>query len=90
MPTAEQFEAVRRRNVLDVWFPRSLDLDCGGFLCDFDRAWKSNGPHEKLLEFQARQTLLAAEASLVYPHDAILHRAALRIAKCTGGSRPKH
>jgi len=77
IPTAGEFEAVLRRHVLDVWFPRSLDFDCGGFLCDFDRAWKPNGPHEKLLEFQARHTLLAAEASLLYSHDAVLRQAAL-------------
>jgi len=48
--------------VLDVWFPRSLDRAAGGFLCDFGRDWTARGPQHKRLEFQARQTLLAAEA----------------------------
>ena len=63
MPTAADFEAVLFRHVVDVWFPRCLDTRYGGFLCDFDRAWNESGPHHKLLEFQARQTLFAADAS---------------------------
>ena len=37
MPTSEECEDVLRRHVIDVWFPRSLDLEWGGFFCDFDR-----------------------------------------------------
>ena len=74
--TAEEFESVLQRHVLDVWFPRSLDLEYGGFLCDFDYAWRPCGPHEKLLEFQARQTWLAAEASQAYPQDDRFRQAA--------------
>jgi mannobiose 2-epimerase len=66
---ADDFEARLRRHAVAAWFPRSLDSEYGGFLCDFDRAWKTCGPHEKLLEFQARQTLFAAEALQVYPDD---------------------
>jgi mannobiose 2-epimerase len=62
--------------VLDVWFPRSLDHSHGGFLCDFDRAWNSTGPHDKLLEFQARQTIFAAEAARALPGDERLRMAA--------------
>jgi len=77
MARAEEFETVLRRHVLDPWFPRSLDRQYGGFLCDFDRSWKHCGPHEKLLEFQARQTLAAAEASRAYPSDQRLRDATL-------------
>ncbi len=67
-----------REHVLDAWFPRCLDHSHGGFLCDFDRTWTSCGPHDKLLEFQARQTLTAADACRRYPgerqfRDATLH-----------------
>jgi cellobiose epimerase len=75
MPTAEELEAVLRRDVLDVWFPRCLDEEQGGLLCDFDRAWRPCGPHEKLLEFQARQTWLAAELLAIAPGDERLRRA---------------
>ncbi|MGH7583757.1 MAG: AGE family epimerase/isomerase, partial [Gemmatimonadales bacterium] len=75
--SADEFESVLRRHVLAAWFPRCLDQEHGGFLCDFDRAWRPNGPHDKLLEFQARQTLTAAEAARAYPEDAGLREATL-------------
>ncbi|MCA9778368.1 MAG: AGE family epimerase/isomerase [Candidatus Eremiobacteraeota bacterium] len=64
------------RNIVDSWFPRCLDLKYGGFLCDFDRRWQPHGPHEKLLEFQARQTMLASEGALFEPANLLLERAA--------------
>lgn len=78
MLRVEEFEQALKRHVLEAWFPRSLDLAHGGFLCDFDRTWTWCGPHEKLLEFQARQTATAAAACLMYPaerqyRDAALH-----------------
>ena len=77
MLSVEEFETALRRHVLDAWFPRCLDTIHGGFLCDFDRGWSSCGPHEKLLEFQARQTLMAANACRRYPADQRLREAAL-------------
>ena len=77
MPSAEEFETAMRRHVLDAWFPRCLDPIHGGFLCDFDRSWASCGPHDKLLEFQARQTLMAADACRRYTDDQRLRQATL-------------
>ncbi|HSE40480.1 MAG TPA: AGE family epimerase/isomerase [Acidobacteriota bacterium] len=77
MPTADQFKSVLQRHVLDLWFPRCLDLEYGGFLCDFNDAWESVGSNDKLLEFQARQTWLAAEANLMFPEDERLRKAAI-------------
>src|SRR5262249_24438429 len=68
-------ESALQHHVIDVWFPRSLDREYGGFLCDFDRRWKSCGLNDKLLEFQARHTWFAAEASLVYPRNESLREA---------------
>lgn len=70
MPTAAQLEAALHRHVLDAWFPRSLDTVHGGFLSDFDRGWTSIGPHEKLMEFQARHLCAAADACRLYPDQA--------------------
>jgi mannobiose 2-epimerase len=74
-PRAADVERVLQRHVLDVWFPRSLDREYGGFLCDFDYRWKPCGANEKLLEFQARHTWFAAEASRLYPADERLREA---------------
>jgi mannobiose 2-epimerase len=76
LPTAEQLESWLHTHVVEAWFPRSLDEQYGGFLCDFDRAWRPRGEQRKLLEFQARHTLFAAEASQAYPADERLRRAA--------------
>ena len=68
-------EDLLSRHVIDPWFPRSIDREYGGFLCDFDRKWGECGPHQKLLEFQARQTLAAAELSIRFPGEAALEEA---------------
>ena len=73
----EEFEGVLRRHVIDVWFPRSIDREYGGFSCDYDRRWRACGPHQKLLEFQARHTLFAADAARRYPELPALREAAL-------------
>jgi mannobiose 2-epimerase len=75
MPAAAEFEAALRHDVIDVWFPRSLDREYGGFLCDFDYRWKPDGPNEKLVESQARHTRFAAEANRFYPNDNRLRQA---------------
>jgi mannobiose 2-epimerase len=62
--------------LLDVWFPRCIDHEYGGFLCDFDYRWKATGPHRKMLEFQARQTRLAAVAADFFPDRPVLREAA--------------
>ena len=76
LPTRGEFERVLHRHVLDPWFPRSIDREAGGFLCDFDYAWRPRGMHEKLLEFQARQTWVAADASRTWPEDVRFRGAA--------------
>src|SRR5262245_52859544 len=77
MLTAPMVESVLRTHVLDAWFPRSLDHTHGGFLCDFDCGWAPCGPHDKLLEFQARQTLTAADACQRYPGERQFQEATL-------------
>lgn len=76
LPSAEELTGLLRRHVIDAWFPRSLDLEFGGFLSDFDIAWRECGPQDKLSEFQTRHAIFAAEASLRFPDDERLRRAA--------------
>jgi mannobiose 2-epimerase len=64
-----ELEWTLERHTIDPWFPRSVDLQHGGFFCDFDYRWKACGPQDKFLEFQARQTWFAAVASHFYPTD---------------------
>lgn len=67
---------VALEDVLDAWFPRVIDREHGGFLCDFDYRWRARGPQKKLLEFQARQSRLAAVAAEFFPDRTDLQDAA--------------
>jgi mannobiose 2-epimerase len=65
-------------DLIDAWFPRSLDREYGGFLCDFDSDWEPHGPQQKRLEFQARQAKAAALAAMFdrkhrHAYDAAEH-----------------
>lgn len=59
-----------------AWFPRTIDRQHGGFLCDFDHRWRPAGPQQKMLEYQARQTLAAARSAARSPDAALLREAA--------------
>ncbi len=65
----EELEFYLRNDLLQVWFPKCIDKEHGGFLCDFDRKWKPAGPQRKRLGLQARQTRVAAMAAMFYPDD---------------------
>jgi mannobiose 2-epimerase len=64
-----EFEKSLRQNLLEVWFPRSLDREHGGFLCDFDYRWQPAGRQPKTIVFQSRCTWVAAQAAARYPDD---------------------
>jgi len=53
--------------LMHIWFPRTIDREHGGFLCNFNYRWKPSGPQLKMLEYQARQTLAAARAAAHFP-----------------------
>jgi cellobiose epimerase len=66
------------RCLMSVWFPRSVDQQHGGFLCDFDHRWRPSGPQSKMLEYQARQTIAAARGAghfrdLTHLHEIAAH-----------------
>jgi mannobiose 2-epimerase len=62
--------------LMGTWFPRCVDRDQGGFLCDFDHRWRPAGPQLKMLEYQARQTLTAARCATRAPDQSPLREAA--------------
>src|SRR5688572_32340163 len=74
-PLRDEIEQTLRKGILEVWFPRSLDREHGGFLCDFDYQWKPAGRQPKTLVFQSRLTWLASQALTRYA-DAPRYRAA--------------
>ena len=62
----DEFEMELHRH-MRIWFPRTIDREHGGFLCNFNYRWKPSGPQLKMLEYQARETSAAARAAAHFP-----------------------
>ena len=64
---AGEVEAVLRRDVLDAWFPRSIDTVNGGFRSDFARDWTPSKSGGKFSVFQGRMTWIASQVVIRRP-----------------------
>src|SRR5215471_19522122 len=64
---ADEVEAVLRRDVLDVWFPRSIDNQNGGFNTGFDRKWQPTPSEGKFSVFQGRMTWISSQLVVQRP-----------------------
>jgi mannose/cellobiose epimerase-like protein (N-acyl-D-glucosamine 2-epimerase family) len=64
---ADEAETMLRQDVLDVWFPRSIDSENGGFHSDFSRDWQPTKSEGKFSVFQGRMTWIAAEIAMKRP-----------------------
>jgi len=64
---AEEVEASLRRDVLDVWFPRNVDNQNGGFYSGFDRKWQPTPSEGKFSVFQGRMTWISSQATIQRP-----------------------
>jgi mannobiose 2-epimerase len=64
---AGETEAMLRRDVLAVWFPRSIDNQHGGFYSDFARDWQPTKSEGKFSVFQGRMTWIAAQIVMRRP-----------------------
>ncbi len=65
---ADEVDAALRRDVLDVWFPRTVDAERGGFHSEFARDWTPGGDREgKFSVFQGRMTWVAAQIVMRRP-----------------------
>ncbi|MFL6208550.1 MAG: AGE family epimerase/isomerase [Pyrinomonadaceae bacterium] len=64
---AAETEATLRRDVLGVWFPRTVDREHGGFRANFTRAWEPAPSEGKFSVFQGRMTWVAAQVTLRRP-----------------------
>jgi cellobiose epimerase len=58
---AEEVEAALHRDVLHVWFPRTVDNENGGFRSNFNREWKPYGTESKFSVFQGRMTWITSQ-----------------------------
>lgn len=68
---ADEMEEALRGQLLDVWYPRSVDEEYGGFLSRFDYRWEPEDPQDKFIVTQARHTWTTAQAARFNPQDTI-------------------
>ncbi len=54
-------EKMLNQDVLDVWFPRSIDNQHGGFYAVFSRDWKPGPTQGKFSVFQGRMTWISSQ-----------------------------
>ena len=64
---AAEVDATLHRDVLDVWFPRNVDNQNGGFHSAFDRKWQPTASEGKFSVFQARMTWISSQIVLKHP-----------------------
>jgi len=67
---AEEMEKSMRTELLDKWYPQSMDTVYGGFLSSFTFDFKPTGAQDKMIVTQARHTWSNAKASLWFPNTA--------------------
>jgi mannobiose 2-epimerase len=60
-------ETTLHKDVLDVWFPRSIDKENGGFYSNFTRDWQRTTSEGKFSVFQGRMVWVASEIVIRRP-----------------------
>lgn len=64
---ADQMEKHLKTEVLDKWYPNSMDTIDGGFLSNFSNDFQPGEKQEKMIVTQSRHVWTNAKASLKYP-----------------------
>jgi mannobiose 2-epimerase len=64
---AAETDAMLRDDVLNVWFPRTIDEENGGFRSNFSRDWQPIPSEGKFSVFQGRMTWIAAQVVMRRP-----------------------
>jgi mannobiose 2-epimerase len=64
---AAEMEETLKRDVLGVWFPRSVDKEAGGFYSNFTRDWQRANSEGKFSVFQGRMVWVAAQVMMRRP-----------------------
>ena len=64
---ADETESMLRQDVLNVWFPRTVDQEHGGFYSNFARDWRPTKTDGKFSVFQGRMTWIAAQVAMRRP-----------------------
>ena len=65
---ADEAEVTLRHDLLDVWFPRSIDMEHGGFYSNFTRDWQHTTSEGKFSVFQGRMVWVASQIAMLRPN----------------------
>src|SRR5688572_13149022 len=66
---AGEMERSIKTELLNKWYPQSLDSLYGGFITTFTYDFKPTGPQDKFIVSQARHTWSTAKAAELYPRS---------------------
>jgi mannose/cellobiose epimerase-like protein (N-acyl-D-glucosamine 2-epimerase family) len=64
---AKAIDETLSRDVLAMWFPRTIDNEHGGYRSNFSREWKPYGQESKFSVFQGRMTWISSQIVLRRP-----------------------
>jgi cellobiose epimerase len=64
-----EMEKSARKELIDVWYPKSIDKKHGGFLSTFTYDFKPVDPQDKMIVTQSRHVWSNAKASIFYPSN---------------------
>lgn len=74
-PSRRALAVALRRSLRDelfqVWYPRAVDRDSGGFLSEFDYRFNPTANQEKMIVTQSRHVWTTARASQFFPRDTM-------------------
>lgn len=62
--------------LMELWYPRIIDEDNGGYWTNFERDWSKSDSQTKMLVTQARGLWTASRAAIHYPEPSIYQTAA--------------
>ncbi|MDB5119859.1 MAG: N-acylglucosamine 2-epimerase [Sphingobacteriales bacterium] len=62
-------ERSARKELIDVWYPKSLDKEYGGFLSTFSYDFKPVDPQDKMIVTQSRHIWSNSKAAIFYPSN---------------------
>jgi cellobiose epimerase len=64
---ARELEEILNQNILETWYPATIDQEMGGYLTNFDAEWKQMERQGKFIVTQARSAWTCATVYEFYP-----------------------
>ncbi len=68
---AHEMEGSLNDQLINIWYPMSIDTIYGGFLSDFKYDWTPDGPHDKMIVTHARHVWTTSKMAAFYPEDSL-------------------